>query len=439
MIARVGKTTLAVGRGMFVAVLVSCTLAAASLAIGADDKAGPLHWYKGCTHAHSLWSDGDNPPEMVVDWYKSHSYQFFALTDHNVLMTGQRWYKVPPQYRAFLQPVIKKYRERFGDDWVELRGDEDQREFRLKTFAEIKNRMEEPGTFLLIQGEEITGDWQGKQVHINALNLSECIMPQEGDSVADTIRRDLLAVQEQASRTGRTILAHINHPNFHYSITAEDLGEVPQAQFVEVCNNFRAVNHYGDADHPGVERIWDVANTIRLGVKQLPPLLGVGSDDAHAYQQWKPRLANPGRAWIVVRAPRLDVDAILGAMYRGDFYASTGVVLKTMHYDAREGALHVEVEPKSEVNYTIEFVGTLAGILESSETPLVQSPEVGKLLARHQSTSGTYRLAGEELYVRAHVLSDRKLTNPPSNAVQYEQAWTQPVGWEKRLPSCVSH
>ena len=103
MIARVGKATLAVGRGMFVAVLVSCTLAAASLAIEADDKAGPLHWYKGCTHAHSLWSDGDNPPEMVVDWYKSHGYQFFALTDHNVLMTGQRWYKVPPQYRALYE------------------------------------------------------------------------------------------------------------------------------------------------------------------------------------------------------------------------------------------------------------------------------------------------------------------------------------------------
>ena len=31
-----------------------------------------LQWYKGNIHTHTFWSDGDDFPEMVVDWYKNH-------------------------------------------------------------------------------------------------------------------------------------------------------------------------------------------------------------------------------------------------------------------------------------------------------------------------------------------------------------------------------
>src|SRR5580693_5839579 len=51
---------------------------------------GPTYW-KGNLHTHSLWSDGDDFPEMIADWYKSHDYHFLALTDHNVLSDGERW------------------------------------------------------------------------------------------------------------------------------------------------------------------------------------------------------------------------------------------------------------------------------------------------------------------------------------------------------------
>jgi hypothetical protein len=27
-------------------------------------------WYKGNTHTHTLWSDGNDFPEMITDWYK---------------------------------------------------------------------------------------------------------------------------------------------------------------------------------------------------------------------------------------------------------------------------------------------------------------------------------------------------------------------------------
>ena len=27
-------------------------------------------WWKGNLHTHSLWSDGDDYPEMIADWYR---------------------------------------------------------------------------------------------------------------------------------------------------------------------------------------------------------------------------------------------------------------------------------------------------------------------------------------------------------------------------------
>ncbi|MGH7171596.1 MAG: hypothetical protein ACRELG_15070, partial [Gemmataceae bacterium] len=38
---------------------------------------GPRYW-RGNIHKHSLWSDGDDFPEMIADWYKAHGYHFLA-------------------------------------------------------------------------------------------------------------------------------------------------------------------------------------------------------------------------------------------------------------------------------------------------------------------------------------------------------------------------
>ena len=60
------------------------------------------------------------------------------------------------------------------------------------------------------------------------------------------------------------------------------------------------------------------------------------------------------------------------------------------------------------------------------------SDDVGKVLATVEGTKATYRLTGEELYVRAVVTSDQPPENP-SFPDQKAQAWTQPVGWEEKV------
>ena len=51
-------------------------------------------WWKGNLHTHSLWSDGDDYPEMIVGWYRDNGYDFIGLSDHNVLAEGERWIDV---------------------------------------------------------------------------------------------------------------------------------------------------------------------------------------------------------------------------------------------------------------------------------------------------------------------------------------------------------
>src|SRR5687767_13189761 len=76
-------------------------LIAIGLAWCVGANAQPLaRWWKGNLHTHTLWSDGDDFPEMVVDWYKTRGYDFLALSDHNVLMEGPMWLIATNQTQA---------------------------------------------------------------------------------------------------------------------------------------------------------------------------------------------------------------------------------------------------------------------------------------------------------------------------------------------------
>src|ERR1043165_3179003 len=73
-------------------------------------------WWKGNLHTHTLWSDGDDFPEMVVDWYKSRGYDFLALSDHNILQEGN--FGIVATNGPALK-ALPRYLRRFGSNWVE--------------------------------------------------------------------------------------------------------------------------------------------------------------------------------------------------------------------------------------------------------------------------------------------------------------------------------
>lgn len=424
------------GLALLLAALIAPTSAKES-----DDSSQELRWFKGNTHTHSLWSDGNDFPEMIADWYRQHGYHFLVISDHNVLSQGDRWIKHEEIVKRGGKEALAKYRARFGDDWVQTRREPESPEFevRLKPLNEFRKLVEAPGQFVLIQGEEISDRAEGVPVHINAANLEELIEPMGGRTVAEAIDNNLRAVEEQAARTGREIFAHLNHPNFGLAISAEELASVLRERYFEVYNGHPGVMHLGDDRHPGVERLWDIANTIRLGQLSAPPLFGVATDDSHQYHGEQG--SRPGRGWIMVRASGHDSEAIIRAIKTGDFYASSGVTLDHVQYDRTTKKLRLSIRPDDGAEYTTQFIGTRKGYNASSEPavddegqPLratrVYSSDVGEVLAKVDGLSPEYQLKGDELYVRAVVASTLPHRDP-SFEDQRQQAWTQPVGWEK--------
>jgi hypothetical protein len=398
------------------------------------------HWYKGNTHTHSFWSDGNDFPEMIALWYRDHGYDFLVLSDHNILSQGEKWMKVSEVDRRSGGAAMGKYIARLGESSVERRGEGADAQVRLKTLDEVRELAESPGKFIMIQGEEISDHFENRPIHTNAMNLGELVPPPGGSSVREVMRNSVLAVEEQARRLGRPILPHLNHPNFGYAITAEDLAHVLEEEFFEVYNGHPGVGHMGDDVHPPVERLWDIANTIRIAELHAPPLYGVATDDSHHYHEGPRQTVTPGKGWIMVRARRLDAASLIHAMRHGDFYASSGVTLAQIHYDGK--ALTVEVEPETGVQYTIDFIGTLRGY-DATVEPRTHptkghaitgrySDDVGRVLMSAPGTGATYVLRGDELYVRARIRASRPPANP-SYEGQVAEAWTQPVGWERHV------
>ena len=150
-------------------------------AVPSDPQA---RWWKGNLHTHSLWSDGDDFPEMIAERYRVRDYNFLALTDHNVLSQGIRWMKVADVTRRGGDKVLPDYLARFGPNWVELRGEGDSQEVRLKPLDEFRALIDERGKFLLIPAEEISDRAEGVPVHMNASNLRDVITPLGGATVA---------------------------------------------------------------------------------------------------------------------------------------------------------------------------------------------------------------------------------------------------------------
>jgi hypothetical protein len=149
--------------------------------------------------------------------------------------------------------------------------------------------------------------------------------------------------------------------------------------------------------------------------------------------------SNAGRGWVMVRARHLTAESIIAAMEAGDFYASSGVTLTDVK---RAGdTLAVDIKAEAGVSYTTQFIGTRKGYDPASQ--LIAPPEtekeprktlphrryskdVGAVLAEVKGTSASYTLKGDEIYVRAKIISTKPKPNA-SVANEVECAWTQPL------------
>ncbi|CAN5685370.1 hypothetical protein BH23GEM9_BH23GEM9_13930 [soil metagenome] len=401
---------------------VSCNWSSCASQRTDGGTSAELHWFRGNMHTHSLWSDGADYPEMIASWYRDAGYNFLVVTEHNRLQEGEMWVDLdaedagwPPRNQS-AREALQGFRERFPDHAdIEVR--DGRRMIRLRGLSQYRHLFEVPQRFLLIMGEEIT-DAGG--AHVNAINLPEPLLPRGGASTAERTRNNLDAVAALRARTGIPILAIVNHPNFLWSLTAAEIAAMKRARFFEVRSGHTLVNDDGDTTRPGTERIWDLVLAHRHA-HGMPPIYGVGTDDAHDYRSFGGTVSLPGRAWVVVRAAELTPARLIDAMERGDFYISTGVTLRDVRVD--DAGMHIEIEPEPGASYRTRFIGTRTGIDIGSDTT-----GVGEVLAEFDELHASYVFRGDERYVRAVVTSSLMLFDAVGGRPQgWKRAWVQPA------------
>ena len=207
-----------------------------------------MSWHRGNTHTHTLESDGDSPPEYVVQWYREHGYNFLVLSDHNV----------------FTDP------------------------------AQLSHLTD--SDFILIPGEEVSSRYEGLPVHVNGLNLPGLVDPKTGATLVATIQNNVDAIREVEG------VPHVNHPNFRWAFGAKELAQVENDRLLEIHNGFPTANNEGGGGFPSLEEIWDphapssspeerestelqwmMPTTFRANSRRTVPILvGVGSPCAPA-------------------------------------------------------------------------------------------------------------------------------------------------------------
>jgi len=348
---------------LLAAMAIACARPTASAAEHKPSATG--NWYKGIVHAHANWGVPQLPttsPDVVVRWYREHNYNFVSITDLN--------YYTPAEG--------------------------------------LKALFDAPGRFLVVPGTEASKDPiqpGNKIVDTIGLGVRGAVEPPTGESVSSVLDSEAKAIRRAG---GLPIAAH---PNLTYALTAADLASSDKTsgpRFFEVWNTEPGMNNLGGGGKPSTEQIWD---EVLSGGRVM---YGTAVDDCHHFYEFiasretRSPLSNPGKAWIMVRAPELSVKAIIDAMNRGDFYATTGVVLAW--YEVTSTAIRIGLDDSSH---------DLGWSLPGANPQLYRTEFIGKsgeVLKVDESLKPFYQFTGKELYVRARITS--------SDA---QMAWTQPI------------
>ena len=320
--------------------------------------AGASGFLKGQLHLHTNNSgDSATPPADAIRWYAARGYDFIVVTDHNRITAA------PPPASMLVIPGVE-----------------------LTQNVETCTPPPRAGLHCLL--------------HVNALFVAPPAdgrvpwPPGAGPARFDIYRRAL----EAARRLGG--IAQLNHPNFHYAADAPLITRLAREglTLMEIANRSWDSNDApADEGAPSTEAIWDAVLTAGADV------YGTATDDAHHYFDATAAGARgegvfPGDlGFVMVRAVK-EPAAIRAALARGDFYASTGVLLERL--DRTSDRLEIAVAAGSPGRHSFTFVG--AG---------------GRVLARAQGRAASFALAGARGgYVRAVVEDSGG-----------RRAWTQPI------------
>jgi len=357
-------------RDLFIALL----LISSCVSKKGDEAGNTENWYKGNTHTHTvICGHADTSPDSVARWYLERGYNFLILSEHN----------------TFIDP-----------DSVHL---------------PAKRRSD----FILIPGEEVSDH---QHIHTTAMNIGRLVPAQRPLPLSEIENNPfenfkIYLMQKHVDSIRATGgIPILNHPNWETGVSASSIRQVERLHMIELYNGHPDVNNWGNEQHASMEVKWD--SLLTSGKK----VYGVSSDDAHFFQEWGVDVSNPGRGWVMVRSEELSPDAITRAMEKGDFYATSGVMLSKV--EINENTYNVKIDTSA------TFIATQSPFVVGYKSSELKDgfwiefiSEGGRVIRSKKGIAASIEAPKKSSYIRAKMIYSRIRGNTSEQFF----AWTQPL------------
>jgi hypothetical protein len=326
------------------------------------------NFYKANLHSHTNFSDGALTPEEVKQAYKSRGYAINAFTDHEIL-----WNHYEALRDDEFLPLVA----------TEIGVNDQRLPFAISSSVHLSLFSRDPYE----DGTPFRGkknlEWLVSENYITQEMVDSRkwtgIIDNEGEQYAAKINEIIRVAKEKG------FIVSLNHPSWSLLNKGEHLA-YEGVWGVEVYNSSCVRMGYDDTEQP----LFDL---LSKG-EQVHPLVG---DDWHGGE------AVCGRSCVWVGAERLEYDAVISALRRGDFYSSTGPEIYELSID--DGVLSVDCSDAERIVVSTER-RRIRTVYATDGNPIRHAElDLGDLIAENQRIEEKYKEHGKKrrTYIRVTV------------------------------------
>lgn len=291
-------------------------------------------YYKANLHNHTMYSDGTRTPEEIKEIYGRHGYSIVAFTDHDVFIP---------------------HNDLTDENFLALNG------FELEWIA-----------------------WRGNNPILNTGRCDICCIALDKDIVNHPVWHRTAYLFGNAVNYRDLVQFDENDPDYERSYTPECISEV--AKIARDRGFFVTLNHVGWSRedytyYTNYENFHALelfnGSGIACGHEDYTPrvyddmlmsgkrIFAIGGDDNHYAAPDEAVITNEGLAWTMIKADKLEYDAIAQAMLKGDMYASDGPEILDLYVE--DGKIHIKCSEADQVSCRFEKRVAFSTLAEQGE------------------------------------------------------------------------
>ena len=264
-------------------------------------------FYKANLHCHTTCSDGTMTPEEVKQHYMAHGYSVVAYTDHCIMLP---------------------HHDLTDENFLALTGYENEQV--AKDDEPVSRRRHCHTCYIALKKDnDVMPYYNPKSIWGKGKELQPMVKFNYDNTIeqwgygADKTNNVIALAREQG------FFVTYNHPAWSVERYPE-YSQYTGMSAMEIMN-FSSFNG-GFGDYNG--HVYD--DMLRKGER----IYCIATDDNHGVK-------DACGGWTMIKAPKLEYEAITDALVRGDFYASSGPEIKALWIE--DGEVHIQTSPAKRI------------------------------------------------------------------------------------------